>query len=1088
MILVSCSIQLLRADDISGQGLDTKVTIGMQDESLGDLFRKLKEKTGLSFVYPNDEVDEYSNISLSEEKRSVKEVLDLVLKGKPLAYSFKENTVFVFVDNGVENAGEIKDNTMASIAVNPKSLFYTVTGTVIDVIKQEPMAGVNIIVKGTATGTTTDIEGKYSISANDNDILVFTFIGFKTYETQVNGRVVIDVLLEEDIKSLQEVEVNAGYWQINKKENTGNISNVSSQEISKQPITNPLQSLTGRIPGMYIQETSGIPGAGINVRIRGRNSINSGNNPLFIVDGVPFMSESLSSQFTSGLILQSGISPLNSISPSDIESIEVLKDADATAIYGSRGANGVILITTKKGKAGKTSVDINVYTGVSKVTRKLDMLSTPEYLEMRHEAFANDGVVAQPWDYDLIAWDTTRYTDWQEELIGGTAQMTNMQASLSGGDANTQFLLSGAFQDQNTVFPGDFNYKRGSAHFSINHKSSNQRLNATFSVSYVADENNLANGDLTYQSLYLPPNAPALYDEDGNLNWENSTWINPLREMERRYKSNSNNLISNVVLSYEFIDGLFVKTNLGFNEFEMQDRSVRPTSYYDPAQNRTPSSTRAEFNNSEIKSWIVEPQIGWNKKLGKGHLSTLIGASFQETIGEQLVQRGIGFSSDALAENINAAATVDVLEYNNSRYRYTAALGRINYNWDGKYILNITGRRDGSSRFGPGKSFGNFGAVGLAWIFTNEGFIKGNSILSFGKLRASYGTSGNDQIGDYRYLNSYEPTGSYNGIIGLNPIRMFNPDYAWEVNRKLEFGLELGFVQDRILFTASYYRNRSSNQLVNYPLAMTSGFTSIQKNLEATVQNTGLEMELNAIVINKGSIRWSTSINITVPRNKLVAFPRLEASSYANDYVIGKPLSIRKVFDFIGVDSQTGIFQYNDTNEDEIISYSDDRQTLITVSQDYYGGVSNSITYRGWQLDILLQFVKQDALNFYYSYVALPGIMANQPKEILKRWQKPGDEANIQRFTQDWGSAAVEPYFNYSYSDAAITDASFVRVKNVSLSYKLPDKWMNGAHLRLYLQGQNLFTITDYFGLDPETTNVQLPPLKTFTAGVQFTF
>jgi TonB-linked SusC/RagA family outer membrane protein len=926
-------------------------------------------------------------------------------------------------------------------------------------------------------------------------VLVFSFIGYASYEVKVNGQTVIDVALESDIKSLNEVIVHAGYWDVKEKEQTGNISRITADQISKQPVSNPLQALEGRMAGVYVQQSNGIPGSNFTIKIRGQNSITSGNDPLFVVDGVPFTPGNLSSTSTSANILgTSGVSPLNSINPSDIESIEVLKDADATAIYGSRGANGVVLITTKKGKAsGKVTFDLNIFTGSSRVGHTMDMLSTPQYVAVRREAFANDHTTPDAGNApDMVAWDTTRYTDWQKKLIGGVASFTNAQTSLSGGNENTQFSWSGGLENQGTVFPGDLSSNKLFSKISSSHVSTNKKFKGSVSGIYALNKSNLINNDFTIQALRLSPNSPDLYKTNSELNWENSTWQNPLSELEKKYKAKINNLIANANLSYQLIKGVEVGLSLGFNDIRMTDKNMTPSKYYDPVYAVTPQSDELYLNNSSSQSWIIEPKISWEKKIGKGKLSSLIGSTFQERVDEKNIQYGTGFTSDALIESISAAATTKVTTYSNTIYRYDAFFGRINYQWNEKYFINLTGRRDGSSRFGPGNRFGNFGAVGVAWIFSKESFTESAlPFLSFGKLRSSYGVTGNDQIGDYQYLSTFQPSGAaYQSVVGLAPTRLYNPNFAWEANHKFEAAIALGFLRDHISLSASYYNNRSSNQLVNYPLAMTTGFTGVLENMNATVQNSGWEFVLNTLNVGKNDLTWNTSLNLTLPTNTLIAFPQLANSTYANKYVIGEPLTISKRYAYNGIDPATGVYQFRDYNQDGSIT-SVDRMKVENIGQKFYGGVDNTIKIRQFQFSIFFQFVKQTGINYFGTVTNTPGFQTNQPVQILNnRWTSNDTYGkDIQRFTMGNNAAAVSAFFNtYVSSDAVVVDASFVRLKNVSISYELPSTWAKSVKARLYVQGQNLLTFTNYLGLDPENYNsYALPPLRTYVAGVQLT-
>lgn len=783
------------------------------------------------------------------------------------------------------------------------------------------------------------------------------------------------------------------------------------------------------------------------------------------------------------------MSPLNSIDPQSIESIEVLKDADATAIYGSRGANGVILITTKKGQVGETKVDVNYYKGAGRVTSMMDLLNTEQYLEMRKEALANEGTSPQTWDYDLTAWDQSRYTDWQKELIGGTAQTDDAQLSISGGNNFTQYYIGGGYHRETTVFPGNNADERISTHINLVNTSPNAKFKSTVSFNYSTGSTDLYKSDLTGIALSLPPIAPKIYDENGNLNWENSTWRNPFGELRNSYEANTNSLTGNVVLSYKLLPSVEFNASVGYTNMNMKAILKTPISSYDPSLAPYVRNTSA-FTNSSFQNWVIEPQVNWQEQIGNGFFDVLVGASFLDEKTEGVGQYASGFSSEALMGNIGSASNISLSTSNYAQYRYQAVFARANYKYNEKYILNLTGRRDGSSRFGPGNRFANFGAIGMAWIFSNENFIKNTAtFLSFGKLRASYGLAGNDQLGDYAYLDTYSSSGTYQGIDALNPNRLYNPDFSWETNRKLEVSLELSFFDDKISLETTYYRNRSSNQLVGYSLPPTTGFTSIQANLSATVQNTGLEAILATTNIQKPNFSWLTSLNITVPRNKLVEYPNLQGSPYATRYVVGQPLDISKLYNYLGVDSETGIYQFEDINGDGVIS-TPDRQTVRFVGRDFYGGIQNSLSYKGVQLDLLFQFVKQTGHNYLRAgFGAAPGQRANQPELVLNRWRSEGNPAVLQRFGT---SPAVQTaYTNFIRSEQVIGDASFIRLKNLALSYTFPSSWMEETPIkmgRIFVQGQNLLTVTNYKGLDPEIQNNKLPPLQILTGGIHLTF
>lgn len=962
-----------------------------------------------------------------------------------------------------------------------------ITGTVSDAAG--PLPSVTVIVKGTTTSTVTDEKGNFSITANSADVLVFSFIGYATQEITVGNQTSIKVVLSEDSTQLKEVTINAGYYSVKDSERTGSIAKITSKDIENQPVTNVLAAMQGRMTGVSITQTSGIPGGGFDIQIRGQNSLRAdGNRPLFIIDGVPYATE------TTGFYLTTGpqpttTSPLNNINPGDIASIEVLKDADATAIYGSRGANGVVLITTKKGKPGKTTFTATTMNGTGRVTRFMDLMDTKQYISMRNEAFANDGIEPGPSDYDVNGtWDQTLYTNWQKELTGGTVNYNDAQVAVSGGSEQTQFLMSGNYHKETTVFPGDFRYKKGGVHININHLSSDGKFNTQFTGGYTVQDNLQPGTDLTSISKKLAPNAPALYNTDGSLNWENSTWENPLSLLQSKTIGRTSDLVANALFSYKLLPNFYLKSSFGFTDLVHDESRIMPSSMFDPAYEAGSEYSVLYTTNTARRSWIAEPQAEWSSSLGKSKISVLLGTTFQQQNSRQLVQEGDGFASNALIYNLGSAYIIDVISDAEQEYRYQAFFGRMNFSYDDRYIINLTGRRDGSSRFGPGKQFANFGAVGGAWIFSKEELFEDFKALSFGKLRASYGTSGNDQIGDYQFMDTYTSSGSnYNGISGLQPSRLFNPNFGWESNTKFEFACELGFLKDRIFLSAGWYRSRSSSQLVGIPLPGTTGFTSIQANLDATVENKGIEFSLRTVNLKSQSFNWITNFNISASQNSLVSFPNLQGSTYKNQYVIGQPLNIRKVYHYTGLNTDTGLYSFEDINDDDNISAPDDKQTIVDMNPKYFGGIQNQITYKGIQLDFLFQFVKQ--LNYNANYLSgLPGAFTNQPVSTLNHWQQPGDTAVFQQYTTGVNSAVADAFYKYSESDAAISDASYIRLKNISLSYNLPSEWLSGLKCRVFLEGQNLLTFTRYNGADPEfRTSGFLPPLKIFTVGFQFT-
>ena len=979
----------------------------------------------------------------------------------------------------------------AALTTTAQPSQHNVTGTI--TYEGMPMEGVVISVQNAPQDAPKAIsgpDGKFTINAPATAVLLFSYVGFKTKTVAVNYRTKLSVAMEEDATALQEVTVNAGYYTVKESETTGSISKVTAATIDKQPVGDVLATLQGRLAGVNITQETGVPGGGFNIAIRGINSLREdGNAPLYVIDGVPYAFDPISDLQTTPAIPGNG-NPLSSINPKDIESLEILRDADATAIYGSRGANGVVLITTKRGKAGKTQFSISSSHAVGKVTRMMKLMDTQQYLAMRRQAFANDGLEPSAYDYDLNGkWEQNRHTDWQKELIGGTAEIDTWQASASGGSEQTRFLLSGNYRTESTVFPGDFLYKRGGVHLSTDHTSEDKKFKMSFSGSYSAQRNKLPVSDLTALSRYLAPNAPALYDGYGNLNWEDATWANPIAGLNANTLIATYDLVANTVLSYQATKSLLFKSSFGYTNLQNDESRSAPSTVYNPVYNYGSEYSTIYRNGFDRRSWIVEPQINWVHQFGKSKIDILAGGSFQNQQSDRLATIANGFASNALLYDMTAANLLIISNNETLVYKYQAFFGRINYALDGRYFLNITGRRDGSSRFGPGKQFATFGAIGASWLFHKEKALANFDALSFGKLRGSYGTTGNDQIGDYQFLDTYTSSGyEYQGIKGLQPIRLFNANFGWETNRKLEMALETGFFKDRIFLTAAWYRNRSSNQLVGTPLAATTGFTAMQTNLDATVENSGLEFTLRMANISTPNFNWSTSFNLTLPKNKLLAFPGLAESGYKNTYVIGEPVTIVKLFQYKGVNPETGIYEFVDADGDGNITYENDRVALRDRSPQYYGGLQNQLSYKGLQLDFLFQFVKQ--LNFNFAKTkGYAGNAANQPVEYTNSWNTPGQFAEYQILTTGVNQEARTAGEYYAQSDAAISDASYIRLKNVALSYDLPEKYSKGLKCRLSLQAQNLLTITSYKGADPEFKEAGfLPPLRIISGGIQLTF
>jgi TonB-linked SusC/RagA family outer membrane protein len=1002
-----------------------------------------------------------------------------------------------------------------------------IKGVVVDA-NSKPLDGINIKVIGTTFSTSTDIKGMFVIREEDeNTILEVTAIGYISQRIKVGRRKNITITLLPATSTLDEIQV-IGYGVTTKRYNVGSVTTIKSEDIEKQAVTNPLAALQGRVPGLVVTGTSGLPGASFNIQIRGQNNLPSKivgseqpmDNPLFIIDGVPFAPQNQNiNQFNSiaspglGSLYNNrsaGLSPFNSINPSDIERIEVLRDADATAIYGSRGGNGVILITTKKGNrtAERTEFTLNAINGVSMVGKTMRMMNTKEYIEMRQEALKNENVTPTlalfnpGYAPDLLLFDKDRYTDWKDYFLGNTANNMIVNTTLSGGSQTTMFRIGAGFNKSTYIFPGDFSDNRANFSLNINHVSIDRKFNMNFSTIYSYNKNNSSGTPNLLTAYRLQPNFPELMDKDGNLVWEYKghplgieSSDNPIAYLNKIYNISTINLNSNLFLSYKFTDDIIFKTSFGYNTLNSKEYSGIPSTAINPIRG---SEASASFGKNDFSTWIIEPHFEYRKLFDGNDLNIMFGGTVQHQWNASSQMTGTGYINDDLIRSISAAPNRNVTDAS-SQYKYAALFGRINYKLYGRYIANLNLRRDGSSRFGPSKQFGNFGSIGLAWIFSEESFLKNKiPFLSFGKLRVSYGVTGNDAIADYLYLARWATTNySYDGKIGYIPQNLYNPLLHWASTKKSEIGLELGFLKDRILFNAAYYLNRSANQLVSYALPATTGFNSVTENWNALVNNIGLEISIQSKNIQQKYFSWTTSLNLTIPNNKLVSFEGIEKSSYYNRYILGQSLNTVLGFRFNGVNNETGLFQYLTANGElssipEMPSNRSLNDYVVIGSLDpkFYGGILNTVSYKNLSLDIHLDFRNQMGPNYLHQvYSSLPGMQFNVPAALQSRWQSPGDKANIQRFTSSYSSGAYESGRRFPNSSGAYSNASFIKCRNISVSYSLPklSEKLNIKNFRIYCSAQNLFTITGYQGNDPETQSFYgVPVLKTLTGGIQF--
>lgn len=1073
------------------------VTLSEKNVPLEKIIKSIERQTGYVFMYESKLTQVLKRVTIEVKDATIAQVLDICFKDQPISYNIVDKTIIV----------KRRDLQQSNEPTTQKKNAIDVKGRIVDK-NGDPISGATVRADGSTKSTITDSNGEFTLTdIIENSKITISCIGYETATIMLNGRKVVNATLQIKISALDETVVIA-YGTTTRRFSTGNISTVKSEDISKQPVQNPILALQGRVPGIVITQNTGVANGAITVRIQGQNSIRSGNDPLYVVDGVPYLSRLQSIGFDGPLGAGTGTSgsPLSFINPLDIESIDVLKDADATAIYGSRAANGAILITTKKGKTDKTKIDFNIQHGFGKVLRKVKMLTSRQYLDMRYEAFENDGI---DWKSpmvtanDLKVWDTTQYTNWQDELIGGYAKYSTINSTISGGSNQVQYLISGNYHRETTVFPGESKNQKGSLHFNFG-SFATKKFQFQLSGTYLIDKNVLPNTDLTQNALWLEPIAPKLINDDGSLNWQldrnnSSTWYNPMIYTTLKlFEGTTTNLITNLSLKYRILPGLELSGNLGYTNLNSTTFAPTPQPSIQP-EYRSQIPRSSLFGYRQYRSWITEPQLVYQRQLGKLKTNFLVGGTLQWNGSDILTQSGSGYSSDLLLKNISSATSI-AASTNNFEYKYNGIFGRAMLNWNDKFLFNWGIRRDGSSRFGDKNKFHTFTSFGAGYIFSNEKFvIESLKFISFGKFKASYGITGSDQTTDYNYLSLYgnvPATIPYQNVVGLQTTGIPNPYLQWEETKKINFGIDLGFLKDRILISGNFSKNSSSNQLLAYSLPSTTGFPSITSNFPAIVKNETWEFQLNTINVKSKSFSWSTNLNLTIPKNYLSSFPNLSSSTYASMLNIGKPLSSANVFKYAGVNQDNGLYEVFDKNgiPTNNPDFTTDRTEIVNTDPKFYGGFQNTIRYKGFEIELLFQAVRQMGItSFYYSNDNTnPGnffpAYSNQPITVIDRWRKPGDKTRVAFYTTGSNVSNWTPLTDVGYT----YKASFIRLKNISLSWQIPKRYLERVLMntgRIYFQGQNILTITQYPGLDPENqSNRALPPLSTLTIGAQFSF
>ncbi len=1010
------------------------------------------------------------------------------------------------------------------------------------------LPGVNVTIKGTKKGVITDFDGNYSLDVTENNaILRFSFIGFITQEIVVGANKVIDVILQKDVRKIDEVVV-IGYGSQRKKDLTGSVSRISGVDIMRPSTASFDQMLQGKVAGVQISQTTGAPGGNVNVLIRGVSSITGGNQPLYVVDGFPVgsggggsdMSNFGGSTYSAAGMAnntQNRINPLSSINPSDIESIEILKDASATAIYGSRGSNGVVIITTKHGKSGKSQIDAEISYGIQQVGHKLDMMNSQQFAEYTAAGRDNAWVIAggKATDPNSVRSSTTQVkpefrdpssitqnTDWQDAIFR-SAPIQNYQLSASGGNDNLKYHISGGYLDQQGIILTS-DLKRYSLRSNIDVQASKRlKIGSSISGSYSYGtfpntEGHLGTKGILDAALASSPAIP-IRDANGNytselLNPLGVTVDNPLFILDNfSDKRNLANIFTNNYLEYEIISGLKFKSSIGIN-FGTNEIKLWKSSLLGSYGSATSPAT-AGVSKSESLNWLNENTLTYNHVFKEKHsLNALVGFTAQKDRYDLLSAGATNFPTNYVT--FLSAGTINAGTNYISEWSMLSIISRLNYSYDNKYLMTATLRRDGSSRFGSNNKWGSFPSFSVGYNLSEESFMKSLKFLSNLKLRAGYGISGNNQIGNYTQIGLLSSTNyvENNQIkAGLVPSNMSNDDLTWEKSNQTNLGMDLAFFNDRISITADVYKNINTNLLLAVQLPAASGFYSSTQNI-GKVENKGIELGLHTINLKGSNFEWESNLTFNANRNKVLKLAT-EGSQIANSAYqitqVGSPIASFYLMHVTGIfqnaaevannpvqhpQTQPGDLKFEDVNLDGKITASD-KKILGSPWPDFTWGFENKLTYKNFSLGIFING-SEGGKNYFLAGETLMNSagVQNQLAIVDNRWKSESDPG------AGLVPRAIRSNYAYGFTSSSrfLFDASYVRIKDINLNYSFPTSVVSRISVKsmsVFVDISNVYTFTKYPGYDPESSTagdnitnsgidfLTYPLARTFTFGIK---
>ncbi|WBO83151.1 SusC/RagA family TonB-linked outer membrane protein [Hymenobacter yonginensis] len=977
----------------------------------------------------------------------------------------------------------------------------SISGRVTDRQTGEGLPGVTVLLKGTTNGVSTNSDGTFSLNnvPATGGTLVISSVGFVGLERTIGTDNTINIGLATDTKALSEVVV-VGYGEQSKTLVTGSVSQVQAKEFASQPISSVEQVLQGRASGVQVTSNSGTPGGGISVRIRGNNSISASSDPLYVVDGVPVNSGNYSNVGVGNQQLNA----LADLNPNDIASIEVLKDASAAAIYGSRGANGVVLVTTKRGQSGKTKITLDAYAGVQQTWNRLDVLDGQQAQDLINESRVNVGgapryVTANPNPASQQLF-TGASTNWQDEIFRD-ARIQNYTLSASGGDTKTRFLISGTYFDQEGIILGS-GYTRGSGRFNLDHQVSDKfkvglSLTGSRSLSNRINNDNNIYGVLSTALLlgsqFPVRNADGTFGRDPFNSVENPVAAATLPTFLAR----NNRAIGSLYGDYQLAKGLRLRSSIGGDYLNLKEDVYIPST----ALQAVGSNGSGQANSRYDVGWINENTLSYDKQFGDHSLTLLLGQSAQRSVQQGIITQVSGFATNKITQ-LSAGSVKTEAASDETLWTLLSFFGRVNYNYQGKYIFSGSLRRDGSSRFGVDNKYGYFPAASVGWRVSEESFLKDNNVVSELKLRAGYGVVGNFEIGNFASRNLFgvgaTNFANYNAVAGFAPTQLGVNDLGWEQSSEFTVGADLGLLENRILVSANAFKRKANDLLLNRQLPLTSGFGTVTQNI-GDLENKGLEFDLTTQNVKNESFSWSTNLNVSIIRNEVTRLvnnaPFL--AGFASRVEVGQPLGsfygyvVDRIYqtqeeintDIANARTKTGnpaaLYQgtsaattprpgdirFVDLNGDGLVTALD--QKIIGSAQPkFFGGITNTLNFKGIDLSFFFQFTKG---NKIYNNTRAFGEGMNgqfgQLASTLDRWTPTNPSTTMPR------AAAGDPNNNRRTSDRWLEDGSYLRLKTATLGYNLPTTWIAPLRLqsaRIYVAGQNLLTFTKYSGLEPE--------------------